>query len=243
MAVVGAGDGHEAFPISVFVIPSMVVLGVLALVPTIEQPSHCAPESRVEQSPRAITSWLATILIRPVGDRRFLNAMWVSLEWNSSPGCWRTMIVASCRSPCCCSRPITPRARNALCVLFIVPVPSLARGCPQLTFGKFCVPSIVWSCGISFEDHIRGSDLSISCPTRTRRWPPSPFVDVMQWAPAVSVIIVKLFETLPRQPLEAARLDNARHGGLPLSSRYPCWGATDQSDLCETWSSPCALST
>ena len=35
-------------------------------------------------------------------------------------------------------------------------------------------------------------------------------VDVWQWALLFSVIIVKLLETLPRQPLEAARLDYAR---------------------------------
>ncbi|HZZ61956.1 MAG TPA: sugar ABC transporter permease, partial [Roseiarcus sp.] len=35
-------------------------------------------------------------------------------------------------------------------------------------------------------------------------------VDVWQWGLLFSVIIVKLLETLPRQPLEAARLDYAR---------------------------------
>jgi multiple sugar transport system permease protein len=169
----------------VFVIPSMVVLGVLALVPTIDA-VNIALQNRELSNPESHYVWLANF-ISLFGDRRFLNAMWVSLEWEIITVS-ATMIVAVPLAVLLFEA-ITPRVSAAYVWKFAFhPLYGLAAYPLKIIFGR---PVDLLS-----DPHTAMATVAI--------------VDVWQWALLFSVIIVKLFETLPRQPLEAARLDNAR---------------------------------
>jgi len=63
----------------VFIVPPMAVLGILALVPTIDA-INIALQNRELSNPDSQYVWLANFEAL-FGDKRFLNAMWVSLIW------------------------------------------------------------------------------------------------------------------------------------------------------------------
>jgi multiple sugar transport system permease protein len=180
----------------------MVVLGVLALVPTIDA-VNIALQNRELSNPESHYVWLANF-ISLFGDRRFLNAMWVSLEWEIITVS-ATMIVAVPLAVLLFEA-ITPRARNALCVLFIVPV--LLPRVSAAYVWKFAFHPLYGLAAYPLKI-IFGRPVDLLSDPHTAMATVA-IVDVWQWALLFSVIIVKLFETLPRQPLEAARLDNAR---------------------------------
>jgi len=180
----------------------MVVLGVLALVPTIGA-VNIALQNRELSNPEYNYVWFANFESL-FGDKRFLNAISVSLIWEVLT-VLATMIVAI-PFAVLLFETVGPRARNALCVLFIVPV--LLPRVSAAYVWKFAFHPLYGLAAYPLK-------LAFGRPVDLLSDPHTAMatvaiVDVWQWGLLFSVIIVKLLETLPREPLEAARLDYAR---------------------------------
>ena len=100
----------------------------------------------------------------------------------------------------------SPNVRNALCVLFIVPV-LLPRVSAAFVW-RFAFHPLL---GLAVYPLrlITGHPIDLLADPHTAMAAVA-IVDVWQWGLLFAVVIVKLLETLPRQPLEAALLDHAR---------------------------------
>jgi multiple sugar transport system permease protein len=197
----------------VFVVPTMTILGILALVPTIDA-INIALQNRELSNPESHYVWFANF-IALFHDARFLHAMWVSLIWEILT-VTATMLVAI---------PLAvllfeftgPTARNALCVLFIVPV-LLPRVSAAFVW-KFAFHPLYGLAAYPLH-LLMGHPIDLLSNPYTAMLTVA-VVDVWQWGLLFSVIIVKLLETLPRQPLEAARLDYARTWEIYLFVAIP----------------------
>ncbi len=187
---------------AVFLTPAMLVLAVLALVPTVYA---------------IIISFQDRELSRPDGrfiglanyaslfsDRRFLNAIQVSLTWEVLTVAL-TLIIAiglgillfECASP---------KARNILSLLFLMPV-ILPRVSAAFVW-KFAFHPLYGIITYPYKA-ITGQPLDLLSNPVTALGTVA-LVDVWQWGLFFSVIVLKLLETLPPQPFEAAKLDHAR---------------------------------
>jgi multiple sugar transport system permease protein len=186
----------------IFVVPTMTILGVLALVPTVDA-INIALQNRELSNPESHYVWFANF-VALFHDARFLHAMWVSLIWEILT-VTATMLIAI---------PLAvlvfeftgQTARNALCVLFIVPV-LLPRVSAAFVW-KFAFHPLYGLAAYPLH-LLMGHPVDLLSDPVTAMLTVA-IVDVWQWGLLFSVIIVKLLETLPRQPLEAARLDYAR---------------------------------
>ena len=180
----------------------MVALGVLALVPTIDA-VNIALQDRDLSNPETHYVWFANF-ISLFGDDRFLNSMRVSLIWEIVTVS-ATMIVAIPLAVLLFEA-VGQRARDALCVLLIVPV--LLPRVSAAYVWKFAFHPLYGLAAYPLK-------LALGQPVDLLSNPHTAMatvaiVDVWQWGLLFSVVIVKLLETLPPQPLEAARLDYAR---------------------------------
>jgi multiple sugar transport system permease protein len=186
----------------VFVVPTMSVLTVIALIPTIDA-INIALQNRELSKPESHYVWLANF-IALFQDGRFLHAMWVSLLWEILTVS-ATMIVAIPLAVLLFEG-VGQRVRDALCVLLIVPV--LLPRVSAAYVWKFAFHPLYGLAAYPLK-------LALGRPVDLLSDPHAAMatvaiVDVWQWGLLFSVIVVKLLETLPRQPLEAARLDYAR---------------------------------
>jgi multiple sugar transport system permease protein len=186
----------------VFVVPTMTALAVLALVPTVDA-INIALQDRDLSNPDSHYVWLANFAAL-FHDGRFLHAMWVSLIWEVLTVSV-TMIVAIPLAVLLFEA-VGLRARNALCVLFIVPV--LLPRVSAAYVWKFAFHPLYGLAAYPLKLAL-GAPVDLLSNPRTAMATVA-IVDVWQWGLLFAVIIVKLLETLPRQPLEAARLDYAR---------------------------------
>jgi len=186
----------------VFVVPTMTILAILALVPTVDA-INIALQDRELSNPESHYVWLANF-VALFHDARFLHAMWVSLIWEILT-VTATMLVAIPLAVLLFE--FTGQiARNALCVLFIVPV-LLPRVSAAFVW-KFAFHPLYGLAAYPLH-LLMGHPVDLLAGPYTAMLTVA-IVDVWQWGLLFSVIIVKLLETLPRQPLEAARLDYAR---------------------------------
>ena len=197
----------------VFVVPTMTILAVLALVPTVDA-INIALQNRELSSPDSQYVGLANF-IALFHDPRFLNAMWVSLTWEILT-VTATMIVAIPLAVLLFEF-TTPRVRDALCVLFIVPV-LLPRVSAAFVW-KFAFHPLYGLAAYPLH-LIMGHPVDLLADPHTAMLTVA-IVDVWQWGLLFAVIVVKLLETLPRQPLEAARLDYARTWEVHLYIAVP----------------------
>jgi multiple sugar transport system permease protein len=174
----------------VFLLPTMAVLLVLALVPTLYA-IFISLQDRTLSNPDAGFVGIQNY-VDLFGDRRFINALWVSLKWEVITVC-STMIMAVGLGVLMFEA-AGPKLRTSLCLIFLIPV-LLPRVCA----------AFVWK----FAFHpLYGVVTYPSSPTAALF--AVAFVDLWQWGFFFAVIVLKLLEALPPQPLEAARLDNAR---------------------------------
>jgi multiple sugar transport system permease protein len=183
-------------------VPTMAVLAVLAFVPT-TYAINIALENRDLSSPDSVYIGFANFRAL-FSDPRFLNSVWVSLEWEIITVV-ATMAVAIPLAVLMVEA-ASPKVRNALCLLFIVPalLPRVSA-------------AFVWRFAFHplFGLAVYPLRLIIGHPVDLLSDPHTAMlavavVDVWQWGLLFAVVIVKLLETLPPQPLEAARLDHAR---------------------------------
>lgn len=186
----------------VFITPSMAVLSVLAFVPTVYA-INIALQDRELSNPDSGYVWFANFA-RLFGDRRFLNSIAVSLTWEVvtvSATLVTAMLLAAMMFEAA-----SPRMRNVLTLLFLVPV-LLPRVSAAFVW-KFAFHPLFGLATYPYKAII-GSPLDLLANPSTALATVA-LVDVWQWGLFFSVIVLKLLETLPPQPFEAARLDHAR---------------------------------
>lgn len=187
---------------AIFLTPAMMILAVLALVPTVYA-IYISLQNRELSRPDGDFVGLANY-IDLFSDRRFINAIGVSLTWEAVT-VGMTLIVAvglgillfECASP---------RMRNILALLFLMPV-ILPRVSAAFVW-KFAFHPLYGIATYPYKA-ITGQPLDLLSNPATALATVA-LVDVWQWGLFFSVIVLKLLETLPPQPFEAARLDHAR---------------------------------
>jgi multiple sugar transport system permease protein len=185
----------------VFVTPALLVLLVLAIVPTLFAIAVSLQDRELGSSE---VGWVGlTNYLQLFSDRRFLNSVSVSVTWelvtvSATMACAVVLgvLLFECRSS---------RWRNALSIVFIMPV-LLPRVSAAFVW-KFAFHPLFGLVTYPYK-LITGEPLDLlSSPLSALA--AVALVDVWQWSLFFAVIISKLLETLPTKPLEAARLDYA----------------------------------
>ncbi len=187
---------------AVFLTPAMGILAVLALVPT-AYAIYISFQNRELSRPDGNLIGFANY-IDLFSDRRFINAIGVSLTWEAVT-VGMTLLIAvglgillfEC---------VSPRTRNLLALLFLVPV-ILPRVSAAFVW-KFAFHPLYGIATYPYKA-ITGQPLDLLSNPATALATVA-LVDVWQWGLFFAVIVLKLLETLPPQPFEAARLDHAR---------------------------------
>ncbi|MFK0276828.1 carbohydrate ABC transporter permease [Ensifer sp. NPDC090286] len=187
---------------AVFLTPAMGILAVLALVPT-AYAIYISFQNRELSRPDGSLIGFANYLDL-FSDRRFINAIGVSLTWEAVT-VGMTLLIAvglgillfEC---------VSPRTRNLLALLFLVPV-ILPRVSAAFVW-KFAFHPLYGIATYPYKA-ITGQPLDLLSNPATALATVA-LVDVWQWGLFFAVIVLKLLETLPPQPFEAAKLDHAR---------------------------------
>jgi len=186
----------------VFLVPTMAILVVLAFVPMFYA-IGVSLENRTLSSPDSHFVGLKNYLML-FGDSRFVNALWVSVKWELITV--SATMIAAIGLGVLMFEAAGPKLRNALSLIFLIPV-LLPRVCAAFVW-KFAFHPLY---GIVTYPYrlITGQPLDmLSSPTQALF--AVAFVDLWQWGFFFAVIVLKLIEILPQQPLEAARLDYAK---------------------------------
>jgi multiple sugar transport system permease protein len=186
----------------VFLLPTMAVLLVLALVPTIYA-INISLQDRTLSAPDAGYVGFQNY-IDMFADRRFINALWVSVKWEVITVC-ATMVMAIGLGVLMFEA-AGPRLRTSLCLIFLIPV-LLPRVCAAFVW-KFAFHPLYGVVTYPYRAFTGRPMDMLSSPTEALF--AVAFVDLWQWGFFFAVIVLKLLEALPPQPMEAARLDNAR---------------------------------
>ena len=186
----------------VFLVPTMVILLVLALVPTFYA-IVIALQNRELSAPDYHFVWFANFA-ELLNDKRFLNAAWVSLKWELVTVVM-TMVVAVGLGVLLFDL-LGPRSRNVFTLLFIMPV-LLPRVSAAFVW-KFAFHPLHGIITYPYRA-LTGVPLDLLSSPSSALFTVAT-VDVWQWGLFFSVIVCKLLESLPRQPIEAARIDHAK---------------------------------
>ena len=187
---------------AVFLTPAMGILAVLALVPT-AYAIYISFQNRELSRPDGSFVGFANY-IDLFSDRRFINAIVVSLTWEAvTVGITLAIAVGLGILLFEC---VSPRTRNLLALLFLVPV-ILPRVSAAFVW-KFAFHPLYGIATYPYKA-ITGQPLDLLSNPATALATVA-LVDVWQWGLFFAVIVLKLLETLPPQPFEAARLDHAR---------------------------------
>lgn len=142
---------------------------------------------------------------RLLGDRRFLNSLKISALWEIIT-VGGSLVVATLLSIHIFETTRSPRARNLICLAFLAPV-LLPRVAAAFIWRFLYSPSlglinyIASLFGIGPIEFLANPSLALFSVAA---------VDIWQWGLFFTVIMLKLLETLPRDPIEAAQLDNAK---------------------------------
>lgn len=185
----------------VFLGPILIVLMVLALVPTFFA-INISFQNRTLSQGVSDYVWFENY-VSLFSDPRFLNALWVSFKWEILTVLF-TMIVGVGLGIAMFEVAST-RMRNVLCVLFIIPV-LLPRVCAAFVW-KFAFHPLYGALTWPVRALTGSTPDVLSTPWGALLT--VAFVDVWQWGLFFSVIVLKLLESLPTQPIEAARIDKA----------------------------------
>ncbi|MDD7971080.1 carbohydrate ABC transporter permease [Roseinatronobacter alkalisoli] len=186
----------------VFLVPTILILMILAFVPlgyainlSFRNMTLFRPDSSYVGFENFVNLW---------SDRRFLNALWVSAKWQVIT-VTATMLAAVFLGVLMFET-LSPRQRNIMCLIFLVPV-LLPRVCAAFVW-RFAFHPLYGIFTYPYRA-ITGEPLEILSNPNLALWAVA-YVDLWQWGFFFAVIIVKLLEALPHQPIEAARLDHAR---------------------------------
>lgn len=187
---------------AVFLAPPLVILAVLAFVPT-AYAIYISFRNRELSRPDGSFVGLQNY-IDLFSDRRFINAIGVSLTWEVVT-VTLTLLVAIVLGILLFEL-ASARMRTVLTLLFLVPV-ILPRVSAAFVW-KFAFHPLYGVVTYPYKA-ITGQPLDLLSNPATALMTVA-LVDVWQWGLFFSVIVLKLLETLPPQPFEAARLDHAR---------------------------------
>lgn len=187
---------------AVFLAPPLVILAVLAFVPT-AYAIYISFRNRELSRPDGSFVGLQNY-IDLFSDRRFINAIGVSLTWEVVT-VTLTLLVAIVLGILLFEL-ASARTRTVLTLLFLVPV-ILPRVSAAFVW-KFAFHPLYGIVTYPYKA-ITGQPLDLLSNPATALMTVA-LVDVWQWGLFFSVIVLKLLETLPPQPFEAARLDHAR---------------------------------
>jgi len=196
-----------------FLVPTVSILLVLSLVPTIYAVVIALQDRELSQAGYSFIGFQNFIDL--FSDRRFLNAVMVSVKWEVVT-VLATMCVAISLGVALFEYTST-RLRNFYCLLFLVPV-LLPRVSAAFVW-KFAFHPLYGIATYPLRV-ITGMPVELLSNPHTALYVVA-FVDVWQWGLLFAVIIVKLLETLPPQPLEAAKLDNAKGWQVHLYVALP----------------------
>jgi multiple sugar transport system permease protein len=194
-----------------FLWPGMTVMAVTALVPTVGALLTAFRNDELGLPGKFVGLRNFTALAQ---DPRFLNALKISFLWEVYT-VLLTMIVAMVLAVFMFER-TSGRLRTALSILLILPVllPRVSAGFMwkfllDPLFGLATWPERLMH---GFAPDLVGSPALALVTVAS--------VDVWQWSLFYAVILLKLMETLPPAPFEAARMDRARtwevHGYVTL---------------------------
>ena len=185
-----------------FLVPTMAVLAVLALVPTIYA-VNIALENRTLGALDAHYVWLQNF-IDLWSDRRFLNAIKVSLTWEliTVVGTMAVSILIGTLMFVA----LAPRYRAVFSLIFLIPL--LMPRVSAAFVWRFSIHPLIGVFAYPYRV-LTGQPLDLLAKPVAALLTVA-MVDIWQWSLFFSVIILKLLESLPKQPLEAARLDHAR---------------------------------
>ncbi|MCQ4629235.1 sugar ABC transporter permease [Shinella sp. CPCC 100929] len=187
---------------AVFLAPPLAILAVLAFVPTayaIYISFRDRELSRPDGSFVGLQNYLDLF-----SDRRFINAVGVSLTWEVLT-VTLTLLVAIALGILLFEF-ASSRMRGVMTLLFLVPV-ILPRVSAAFVW-KFAFHPLYGIVTYPYKA-ITGQPLDLLSSPATALMTVA-LVDVWQWGLFFAVIVLKLLETLPPQPFEAARLDHAR---------------------------------
>lgn len=200
-----------------FLVPTVALLAILALTPTLYA-VNVSFTDRSLFSPDSSYVGFENYL-KLFSDRRFLNSAYVSFKWEIvtvaatmalAVGLGILMFEAA-----------SPRTRNIYCLIFLIPV-LLPRVCAAFVW-KFAFHPLYGIVTYPYRV-ITGQPLDLLADP-TSALLVVAFVDVWQWGFFFAVIVVKLLESLPPQPIEAARLDNAKPWEIHLYVTIPMLSA------------------
>lgn len=184
-----------------FILPALAFLMVMAVIPTIYAVNISLQDRSLFSN---VSSYIAfENYVDLLSDRRFKNAAWVSFKWELVT-VGMTLLVAM-GVGILMYETTGRRTRLLLSFIFLVPV-LLPRVCAAFVW-KFSFHPLY---GIATYPYrlITGEPFDVFANSTTA-FLAVAFVDVWQWGFFFAVIVLKLLETLPPQPLEAARLDHA----------------------------------
>ena len=187
---------------AVFLAPPLLILAVLAFVPT-AYAVYISFRNRELSRPDGSFVGLANY-IDLFSDRRFINAVGVSLTWELVT-VTLTLLVAVVLGILLFEF-ASVRQRAVLTLIFLVPV-ILPRVSAAFVW-KFAFHPLYGIVTYPYKA-ITGQPLDLLSSPATALMTVA-LVDVWQWGLFFAVIVLKLLETLPPQPFEAARLDHAR---------------------------------
>jgi multiple sugar transport system permease protein len=187
---------------AVFITPAMIVLSVLAFVPTVFAINIAFQDRQLSSEDSHYVGLENFVAL--FSDRRFLNSIFVSFSWEIMT-VTATMCVAIVLGVLMFEVAST-RMRNILSLLFLIPV--LMPRVSAAFVWKFAFHPLF---GLAVYPYraITGQPLDLLANPSTALATVA-FVDVWQWALFFSIIILHLLESLPKEPLEAAELDHAR---------------------------------
>ncbi|UNK40839.1 sugar ABC transporter permease (plasmid) [Shinella sp. H4-D48] len=198
---------------AVFLAPPLLILAVLAFVPT-AYAIYISFRNRELSRPDGSFVGLANY-IDLFSDRRFVNAIGVSLTWELVT-VTLTLLVAIVLGILMFEF-ASARQRAVLTLIFLVPV-ILPRVSAAFVW-KFAFHPLYGIVTYPYKA-ITGQPLDLLSNPATALMTVA-LVDVWQWGLFFGVIVLKLLETLPPQPFEAARLDHARPWQIYLYVALP----------------------
>jgi len=141
---------------------------------------------------------------RLFNDHRFHNALAVSAIWELVT-VFGTMVLATALAVALYEYVKRRQLRDLLCLLFLIPI-LLPRVAVAYIWRFIYSPTLGIANYLGTQVGLPPS-IFLSSPDGALYWVAA--VDIWQWALFYTVIIAKLIETLPPEPLEAAKMDSA----------------------------------
>ncbi len=192
----------KRFATPIFVGPSLLTLAVLAFVPTFFA-IYISLQDRELGHPEAHLVWFENF-IQLASDHRFRNAMRVSAIWELVTV--TSTIASAVLLGVLMFERCGPRLRKTMTLVCIIPV-LLPRVSAAFVW-KFAFHPLFGAATYPYRA-LTGESVDLFASPVSALLTVA-FVDVWQWGLFFAVIVLKLLETLPPQPFEAARVDRAK---------------------------------